>query len=87
MFFPEENKNRTYKKLNKMNVYIEDMKWAQSVHERLLLGIKIYGTESKFMSDYSCYCIRMKKNEIENLFEKYGLYTRSQKLKQILNKI
>lgn len=70
-----------------MNVYITNMKWAESVHERLLLGIKLYGTDSDFMSDYACYCIRMNKDEIEKLFNKWGLHTRSKKLKQLLNNI
>ena len=70
-----------------MNQYIRTQKWLDSVHERLLLGIKIYGNNSDFMSDYACYCIGMKKDEMEKLFEKYNLYTRTKKLKQILNKI
>ena len=70
-----------------MNRYIETKKWLDSVHERLMLGIRLYGTDSDFMSDYGCYCMRMEKDDMERLFEKYGLYTRSQKLKQLLNNI
>ena len=69
-----------------MNIYTENMKWAESVHERLMLGIKIYGADSDFMSGYACRCMKMDKDDMEDFFDKWELHTRSRKLKQILIK-
>jgi hypothetical protein len=65
------------------NKYITESRWLDDVEERLQLGIKLYGTNSEFISDYSNVCIRMKKDDVEDLFKKYGLYTRLEKIKKI----
>lgn len=70
-----------------MNLYSENKKWFDSVIERLQLGIKVYGGESDFMSDYACRCITMDRDDMEDLFEKWGLETRSKKLQRIIKKI
>jgi len=70
-----------------MNQYIEKQKWFNTVNERLLLGIKIYGSDSEFMSGYACRCMVMDKDDMETFFDKWGLYTRSHKLKRILTNI
>jgi hypothetical protein len=67
-----------------------DSKWMKTVEERLMLGITIFPGDSDFLSSYSCVCTTMKKDEVEEVFERYGIttiYKRKQKIKKIKSRI
>lgn len=70
-----------------MNRYENTKIWLDTVHERLLLGIKIYGADSEFMGGYASRCITMNKDDINTFFDEWGLHTRCEKLKRIKTKI
>ena len=67
-----------------MNKYIKDKNWIETIRERLCIGIKHYGIDSDFVTEY-INTGAVDKDVIERLFEKWGIYTRSEKLKMLLS--